>query len=259
MSCIVLTIITACSAGIPSLIPGGLMITGAAFLYGAWNRGKGRLFNFIEEDRQLTEGLERNHKIQITMDTTGCNRDEAIAFLKAYNWDEVKIFLEFRKNPERFYNNRTGSTQSGNACPRCGTVCPPYVTFCINCETILKKVKDTINLKEDMVPEKICPSCNSLCHQSYKICPHCNSILDGYGDANREVPVKTDEVICDGCGAVCNDSLSYCPSCEKPLKDMKETICIEAVTASMPVIKCPACGTICGANLKYCTECGKNL
>ncbi len=250
---IVLTVMTACSSALPVPIPGVLMLMGVIFLFGAWKKGKGNFLNFIEEDRQLTEGLEKRHKIQITMDTTGCNRDEAIAFLNTYNWDEVKIFLEFRKDPERFYNAKIGGAKSGKACPRCGTLCPSHVTFCVSCETILKKVKDTISLRDDMVLEKMCPSCNGICHQSYNVCPHCNSLF------NTEFSMTTDEVICSKCGAVCNESLSYCPSCENPLRDMKETVCIEALTASIPVIKCPACGTICGANLKYCTECGKNL
>ncbi len=257
LSCTVLTIITACSSGIPVPIPGVLMVMGVCFLFGAWQKGKGNFLNFIEEDRQLTEGLEKNHKIQITMDTTGCNRDEAIAFLKTYNWDEVKIFLEFKKDPGRFYNVRTSSTTGGKNCPRCGTVCPPHVAFCVNCETILNKVKDTISLRDDMALEKMCPSCNTICHQSYNVCPHCNSFFNK--PFNTEVSRTTDKVKCSKCGAVCNESLSYCPSCEKPLRDMRQTVYIEPVTVSAPVIKCPACGTICGANLKYCTECGKNL
>lgn len=255
--CTVLTVITACSSAIPSPVPGVLMVMAVGFLFGAWKEGKGSFLNFIEEDRQLAEGLEKKHKIQITMDTTGCNRDEAIGFLNACNWDEVKIFIEFRKDPERFYNAKIGSTTGGKTCPRCGTICPSHLTFCVNCEGILKKLKDTISLREDMVPEKTCPSCNSVCHGNYSVCPHCNSLLNEPLDT--AVPPDTDRVICDGCGALCNESLSYCPSCEKPLRDMKQTVYIEPVTVSAPVIKCPACGTVCGVNLKYCTECGKNL
>lgn len=224
-------------------IPGVLMIAGIGLLGAGWQQGKDRLFNIIEEDKQLTDGLEQKHKIQITMDTTGCNRDEAIVFLKAYNWDEVKIFLEFKNNPERFYNARIDRTKDGKKCPRCGTICPSHLTFCINCEAILKKVKDTISLREDMVSERTCPSCNTMYPQNYNTCPHCNPL----------------EKRCAGCGALCNGSLRYCPSCEKPLEDMRETVFMESVTAPVPVNKCPACGNICAANLKYCTECGKTL
>lgn len=253
---IVITLIIACS-GINPLIPGVLFITGTGLLVTGWQKGKNSIFQIIEEDRQLTEGLERGHKIQITVDTIGCTRDEAIVFLKSYNWDEIKIFLEFRNCPERFYNARIDGAKDGKTCSRCGTICPSNVTFCVNCESILKKVKDTMNLRKDMLSERPCPSCNSMCPQNYNVCPHCNYILNP--DFNTEVPVKTYEKRCAGCGAICNSSLPYCPSCEKPLEDMRETAFIEAVTAPVPVNKCPACGNICAANLKYCTECGKNL
>jgi len=236
---IILTTISACG-GINSLISGAFLVMGIIFLFTGLIKGKKDFFQTSEELKQLDDGMERNSKIRLVATTLGCNRDESVKYLEEYGWDEVRIFLEFKNSPERFY---TGKKEI----------------------EIYNKKPETFPAIPNINPVTVsnCPSCGNMCPENLAYCPSCKVSLQDYGKATSSLPpgnVSPQGKKCFNCGHICQDYAEYCNSCEAYLSD--ETAKTTPLTVSEPVIshiKCPGCGNNCSFNLAYCTECGFKL
>ena len=236
---ILLTTFSSC-AGLPPVLSGLFLVSGVISMTAGIIKGKKDFLKSSAEMKMLTEGMERESKIRLVITTIGCTRDDAIRFLEEYDWDEIKIFLDFKKFPERFYGEKKAMSDYNYDFPP-STSLSPYV---------------------NPITMSNCPSCGNMCPENLACCPACKAPLHGLEKINSIpfYPAPEDGKRCSSCQNICPAGLNYCPQCEADLRDMaKKTVPIVQEERAISSIRCPDCGNLCSSGLAYCTECGFKL